>query len=274
LGKININTGDYSSLIQYTDIQTQFELTVPTTICSLSIFNNLVFIGYTKMSTNNNNKTNIVIRANILNKEGNPSIQLSNNKNFFIFPKTYYKTTSIRQIGCEVVNHTEDFNTYRLICVYDNYDNNNKYQVYAFSIKSDLSSIDTNDENSRIYGFDNDSGFRLYKIDSFNIRCVTRKIVKDIFLVNFFSDIIIRTITLNISLIANQDLFACSNNFTFSSGRKKSITNYFTINKNEVQSFYKVYDFLRENILRLFGFYDRNNDYIMVVSQYTSYIKY
>jgi hypothetical protein len=37
LGKININTGAYSPLIQYTDIQTTFELTVPKTICSLSI---------------------------------------------------------------------------------------------------------------------------------------------------------------------------------------------------------------------------------------------
>ena len=191
LGKINIITGDYSTLIQYNDIQTPFDLTVPSTICSLSIFNNLVFIGYTKMNTNDNNKTNIVISANILNKENDPSIELSNDKTFFIFPRTYYKTTSIRQIGCDVVNHTDNSNIFRLVCVYDNYDSYNNYQIYSFSIKSDLSSIDTHDEESRVYGFLSDSGFRVYRINSFNIRCIMRKKVKDLYIKDLQNNILL-----------------------------------------------------------------------------------
>ena len=275
LGKININTGDYSSLIQYTDIQTPFELTVPSTICSLSIFNNLVFIGYTKMNTNDNNKTNIVISANILNKENDPSIELSNDKTFFIFPRTYYKTTSIRQIGCDVVNHTDNSNIFRLVCVYDNYDSNNKYQIYSFSIKNDLSSIDTHDEECRVYGFTADSGFRLYKVDSFYLRCIMRKIVRDLYTTNYQNNIIVRGTGLDIFFLGNKDLFDYNNNFIFSSGRKNSKEKYFTINKyNNETRFYKIFDFLEEKILKIIGFYDQINDYIMIVSQYSSFIKY
>ena len=183
------------------------------------------------MNTNDNNKTNIVISANILNKENDPSIKLSNN-NIFIFPRTYYKTTSIRQIGCDVVNHTDNSNIFRLVCVYDNYDSNNKYQIYSFSIKNDLSSIDTHDEECRVYGYGTDSGFRLFKIDSFNLRCVTRKIVKDLFITDYQGKIIVRSLALDIFFTANQDLFDCNNNCIFSSGRKNNKENYFTINKN------------------------------------------
>jgi len=273
LGKININTGDYTPLIQYTDI-TSLELTVPKTICSLSIFNNLVYIGYTKMNTNDNNKTNIVIRANILNKENDPTVELYENNTFYVFPKTYYKTNSIRQIGCEVVKHTEDTDIYRLICLYDNYDNKNNYNIYGFSIKTDLSGIDTHDEENRIYGFTKDSGFKINKIDSFNIRCVTRKIVKDVFIINHLSNIIVRTLISNTTFLANKDLFDYDNNFIFSSG-KKNEENYITINKyDDEKRFYKIFDFLEENIIKLFGFYDKINDYIMVVCQYSYYINY
>ena len=273
LGKININTGAYSPLIQYTDIQTTFELTVPKTICSLSIFNNLVFIGYTKINTNGN-KTNIVIRANILNKENDPTIELSENSNFFVFPKTYYKTTSIRQIGCEVVNHKDHSDVYRLVCAYDTYDSNNKYQVYSFSIKNDLSSVDTHDEECRVYGFGSDSGFRLYKIDSFNIRCVMRKIVKDLYILDYQNNIVVTSSTQDIIFSSSQDLFDYNNNLAFSSGKKSSIGNFFTINKYNEQKFYKIFDFLKINILKVIGYYDQINDYIMIVSQYSSYIKY
>ena len=274
LGKININTGDYFSLIQYNDIQIPFDLTVPTTICSLSIFNDLVFIGYTKMNIYDNNKTNIVISANILNKENDPSIKLYDNKNFYIFPKTYYKTTSIRQIGCEVVNHSDNSDIYRLVCAYDNYDSQNNYQVYNFSLKSDLSSIDSHDEECRVYGFTADSGFRLYKIDSFNIRCIMRKTVRDLFITDYQNYIIVKALTPDFFFTASKDLFDYNNNFAFSSGKKNSKEKYFTINKYNEQGFYKIFDFLEEKILKIFGYYDQINHYLMVVSQYSSYIKY
>ena len=249
LGKINIISGIYTPLLSYIDFSIS-SLSVPSTICSLTIFNKKVFIGYTKII--NNNKTNIVFKVNINNEDSSdgPIIDSSIAKKFYVFPNSYYKTNSIRQIDCEVVNNTDNLIMYRLVCAYDNYDldekNNKIYNIYAFSIKTDLSSIDNHDKDSRVYGFTSDSGFRLYKIDALNIRCVMRKMVKDLFILNYLDGIIVRTNTFDSNLTtftATQDLFDYNHNFVFSSGNKflnqKLITNYFTINKATSKHYYK-----------------------------------
>ena len=107
------------------------------------------------------------------------------------------------------------------------------------------------------------------------MRCVTRKIVKDLFTTDYQGKIIVRSLVLDIFFTANQDLFDCNNNCIFSSGRKNNKENYFTINKYDEQNkFCKIFDFTEDMILKIFGFYDKINDNIMVVSQYSSYIKY
>ena len=49
LTKININNGDFSSLLGYSDIDSSLELGIPLASCSLSNLENTIFIGYSKI---------------------------------------------------------------------------------------------------------------------------------------------------------------------------------------------------------------------------------
>ena len=44
LTKINLYTGEFTNLLQYSDISTNFELTTPESICSISIFVNFFLL--------------------------------------------------------------------------------------------------------------------------------------------------------------------------------------------------------------------------------------
>ena len=101
-----------------------------------------------------------------------------------------------------------------------------------------------------------------------------RKIVKDLYILDYQNNIVVASSTQDIIFSSSQDLFDYNNNLAFSSGKKSSIGNFFTINKYKEQKFYKIFNFLKINILKVIGFYDQINDYIMIVSQYSSYIKY
>ena len=118
LTKININTGEHTSLLLYSDILTPNELTVPEKCCSLSIFENFVFIGYSQLDTSNSLITNIAIKITIKNKEDNngPILDTSSENKFFIFPNQYTNTVAIRQIGCEAVYIKNYATDYRLVC--------------------------------------------------------------------------------------------------------------------------------------------------------------
>ena len=73
LGKINLIDGSFTSLIEYTDSRINPTLEVPTTTCSLSNIDLTIFIGYSKIeyfeSTGETNKTNIIFKLDIINKE-------------------------------------------------------------------------------------------------------------------------------------------------------------------------------------------------------------
>ena len=97
LTKININDGSYASLLNYSDFETlEFKLEVPINSCSLSIIENTIFIGYTKifLYSGKINKTNIVFRLNITNKDSSngPIIDTKFNKEKFIFPNSNIKS--------------------------------------------------------------------------------------------------------------------------------------------------------------------------------------
>ena len=66
---------------------------MPEKICSLSIYNNTVFIGYTSIDyfTTQTNKTNIIFKIelrNIDSKSSDPDLEQNKNIIYFQFPKT------------------------------------------------------------------------------------------------------------------------------------------------------------------------------------------
>ena len=79
LTKIKLSDGSSQALLGYSNINISPPLIVPKTICSLSIFDNTIFIGYTEINNfaNETNKTNIIIRislTNINNESSGPTL--------------------------------------------------------------------------------------------------------------------------------------------------------------------------------------------------------
>ena len=183
LSKIDINTGIKTSLLSYSEIITPITLKIPSNkICSISIFENLVFIGYS--SYTNSMIKNIVIKVNIKNKddENGPILDISLENKYFLFPNEYTKCDTKRQIGCEAINITNDINDYRLICAYES--QISKYQIMTFIIKNNFEKLDSDGIEYNIDSQSSDIGFILYKIDSFHLRIITRKTYKDLYLEN------------------------------------------------------------------------------------------
>ena len=66
----NIKTinGEFNSLLQYSDISTNLDLTAPENFCSISVFENLVFIAYSIISDTirNNIIINVIIETKMI----------------------------------------------------------------------------------------------------------------------------------------------------------------------------------------------------------------
>jgi len=278
LTKININTGEFTSLLQYSDISKNLELTTPENVCSISIFENLIFIAYSIISDTTRN--NIAIRVNIKNKDDSngPSIDENYEKKYFIYPIAYIKLDSIRHFACEAIYIKNDTTNYRLICVHEIKDSN--FIVKAFIIKNDLEDLDSQEYS--LFSVSSVSGFRLFRIDLFSIRVVMRKKVYDLSLQNNEGviDIIMTKANSNLNAYsATRDLYDYNNNFIISSEiyKKKFMGNknfyYFTINKSTSGNYYKIYLYSETSVSKVLGYYDEINDTLVVVFQGTT-IKY
>ena len=241
LGKININTGQYTSLLLYSDISTLELLSAPQKVCSLSIFENLVFIGYSQLGDSIVN--NILIKKQIKNKddENGPNLDSSSENKYFIFESPFKFTNSdpIRLVGCEPVLITNDINNYRLICAYETYISSKNY-IYALIINDNFNGIDAYDNRYKISQL-SASGLRVYRIDSFKVRCVMRKNYYDLNLIYEDYAVSLKLIKGQSNLTtysATRDLFDYNNNFIVSSEayKKNFMGNknfyYFTINKS------------------------------------------
>ena len=182
LTKINIISGEFESLLQYSDISANLELTTPENVCSISIIENLVFIAYSIIS--DTTRKNIVIRVNIKDKDDSngPTIDTIYEKKYFIYSIEYIQLTSIRHFACEAVYIKNDESNYRLICAYETKESS--YEVKAFVIKNNLEELDDNGQEYSLFSVTSVSGFRLFRMDSFNIRVVMRKKVYDLSLQN------------------------------------------------------------------------------------------
>ena len=171
LTKININTGDYSSLLNYSDINNEnITLEIPITSCSLSIMDNIIFIGYSRIDylETETNKTNILIKFNITNidLESGPELETPFEKKIFVFPNSTIKTESSRQISCEPLKRKKYENTIRLICMHENLEfaekgyNRYRYYIYITTINENFDGFAKKFGEERIYRVDGNSGLK------------------------------------------------------------------------------------------------------------------
>ena len=280
LTKININNGEYSSLVSYSDILTSTSLSVPSTICSISLFENMVFIGYAQVK--DSNKTNIVIRINIKDKDSTsgPIKDTSSEIIYFIFPNQYVMSKSIRQIICEVIYIINDESKYRLVCAYEIL-SGSQAETYAVALKNNLQGIDS--DEYRISKLSSSSGFRIYKIDSSHLRFIVRKYIFDLHLEynNGFITLVYPKHNSNLSSFsAQQDCFDYKNNFLVSAelysknfmSKKKFY--YFRINKQTSSNYYKIYIYDENPVSRLLSYYNETNDWHLVIFRGKTTIRY
>ena len=281
LTKINLNNGIFSPLLNYSDNEmSSYNLDIPITSCSLSIYENIVFIGYTKIEYYETeiNKTNIVIRLNITNKdsEDGPNINTNVPKKIFKFPNSSRKTDSLRQISCAPIRLNSNSNNFRLICLQEilEYAEDyliNRYYSYAFSINENFNGFE--EQSDTIYRTNTSSGIRLYKENSTYIKGLLKKYE---FYLYFQENKL--TCYYGNPIEANMDLFDANNGFIFFSANTSFLNYkniyYFTISKGTTKNYYQIFDYKEKKIKNLLCYYKLTNDSIICLYQTLNNIKF
>ena len=198
LSKINVKNGNFSSLLNYSDIKiNEFKFEKPIASCSLSIIENTIFIGYTKINyfEDQINRTNVLIKLNItnLNSSEGPDINRNDSKKYFIFPKTETNTRSKKHIACEPVRIKSDLYNFRIICLEESLEyeeSYNKYRnhLYVHRINKIMEGIES---SYLFYRTIEDSGFKIYKINNTTLRICLKKVFMIYLLIKIMKIILI-----------------------------------------------------------------------------------
>ena len=277
LTKINLNSGESTSLLSYDTFSTELNLDIPITSCSLSIIENTVFIGYTRIDyfEKETNKTNIVMRFNITNKESDsgPDIDDSVEKKFFVFPKSVIKTGSTKQISCEPLRITKNITYYRLVCIFEDLypekETKWTYHTFATSINENFDGFENSMYEIYVYRTNDNSGFKLVKLDDTNMKVIMKTSDYDIHLSVNKSNILAFSKSKGSNYDTNLDLFDYS--YGYMIYFMKDSKNNFKIFKYDSNDFFNFTDYNGANFVKLKLYYNNN---IMVTYQFQNQIKY
>jgi len=233
------------------------------------------------------------IEINNGNSDIGPSLSQSVSIKIFQYPQETLKTNSHRQISCEPLKVSNDVNNYRLVCLYEKtgyYQETLEYLVYSHSINQNFDGFENEiDEFRTNYAYD-ESGFRIYKVNDTYARCLNRNFLTGIILKknnNGKNEITKVFESSNIyKFSADSNLFSYSNKLRFTAEKvnfmNKNDIYYFQINKETSSNYLMLYDYKESEITKILGYYNVNNDYIILVYQTinqiedisTKYIKY
>ena len=177
-----------------------------------------------------------------------------------------------------------------VVCLFEIYDyyynyitsqNNLEYLLYA-TCKMKILMILNIIKESQIYHFIGNSGFKIYKLNKTQARCLMKNAVFDISLSlksNGVNKIAKDETNPNLyDFNVNVDLFDYSNNLVFSTINTNFMNNNdiisFTINKEISNNYFKLYNYKENNIKKILCYYDEENYYILFIYQSPSNIKY
>ena len=294
LGKINLSNGNFISLLLYSDINITPDLDIPITTCSLSNMDNTIFIGYSRIDyfENEINKTNIVFKLNIINKESieeGPSLDESVEIKYFIFPQSTMKTSSQRQISCEPIKIKDDPTQYRLICLHGDIDNYefeeeiySEISVYITSLNSEFDDFKFKMKEYLLQYMEEDFGFRIFRENNTFARCLTGGYLGEIYLTIVDSHIKIKENNFLPNVLqyfeTEADLFYYNNKFRFSVKKtsfmgKKNIYS-FQINQNYYSNYFILYNYQEKIISKILGYYNEDMNKIIFIYQTDNAIKY
>ena len=199
----------------------------------------------------NSNITDNANKIKIKNKDdiNGPILDTSSEITIFIFPIPSMDTGGIRQIGCEAIYLINDETDYRLICSYEYRNASKSFIAFASVINSGFNGFELYGKETKLFSSNGVSGIRIYKLDSFHLRSVMRKMVYDLYLEYDNDNSMVKLVAkkANSNLLAysaSKDLFDYNNNFiVYSAYYRKSFMgkkniHYFTINKETSNNYY------------------------------------
>ena len=274
LGKANINTGEYVSLIPYSDFS---DIIVSKTSCCINIVDNVVFIAINQPIPENRT-TNVIIRLSINNKDdkdSGPVIDTNIEMKKFVFNYNLPPCNTTRDISCEVL-YEQTSEEYRLVCI--NEQKINKNEIDILIINSDMTDFQP---KINLYQSSGEIGFKLYKLDKYYLRLVLRKKIYDLY---FDSSFGLNKREANKNLTNFESffyLFSYSNNFVLSIRTSSFYYNnnlvypgiYFKINTLS-SNYYLIYLNNDEGQKKLYNYYNDTLDYLICLYQSDNNIKY
>ena len=278
LTKININDGAFQNLIDYSEFDSI--IISNKSSCCLSIYENIVSISISQPYLNNKIK-NAIITVNIKNKDNiinGPIIDNDKDSKLYIFPFEYSKTGTTRDISCEFIVE-KNSNSFRLLCSYEDIEQTDKI-VYLASLNSDMTALE---KKINVFNSVIESGFRLYKIDNYNLRLVIRNKIIDIYLdSNFDIQIEIKSSNL-INFESRWELFSYNNNFVMTYLIKQC---YYNDNISRQVSYLGLYTFSKDYYLiflyahsfdphiKIYNYYNDTLDKHVLLYQSSTLIRY
>lgn len=290
LGKINLSTGVFVSLLSYSDLDSSETLEIPKAICSLSNIDNIVFIAYSKIEDISDEKmiTKLLFKINIINKESTeegPAIDTSKEFDDFTIAQEKMDSPSLRQISCEPVRIHDNINDYRLICMHESISKfyfdtftSISSDIFAFSINSNFDDYDTGIRGHKIASDTRYLGFRIYRENDAYAKCVTGNSLVEMYL---DTDGTVKDTSFSSSsynLFADLDLIAYNNEFTFSAQKISymGLDNIYSlqINQKDYSNYFRFIDYKVNTIEKILGYYNQASNKILFLYQTDNSIKY
>ena len=296
LGKINLSTGQFTSLLFYSDINISTSLEAPITTCSLSNIENFIFIGYSKIVYSESEEkyyiNNIIFKLainDISSTTDGPAYNDEIEIAYFQYPESIVFTLSQRQISCEpirIYGTVSEGDNYRLICLYegicDSGDDIGKNVIYAATIKSSFDDFENGMNELEINKGDNDLGFRIYRYENAvsngeekYARCLSTNSSVKIFL-NIDAQKVTICKSMEFQFVSEKNLFSFNKGIRFSAEktnfmRKKDIY-CFQVNIDSIENYYKIYNYEDKKILSILVYY--KNYQILCIFKAENNIKY
>ena len=248
LTKININTGEETDLCPSLSFSSP-----PQKICSISSYNNKVFLVYTILD-------NEVLIPNIIeftiNNLDNPICENydTSKKLPFLEPISFDKL-----ISCEIIS-PEDENNFYLVCFYvkkEIIEDKTVYNIYGYVEQKEYT----------IFSSSIETDINVLKIDSNNLRCISKNYIIDVHIKNENGEIIIFK---NAQSGKSNDygLYSYNNGFIFASSS--------SILKIYKYSYSHYYQFKKSSniIIKILGIYNQINNYLLLYYQSDTSIYY
>ena len=272
LSKIRINTGEEVPLISYSELSLSI-INVNYT-CSISILDNIVFIGIHQIIDN------IKLTDNFFKIVLNPN---ENNGPTFVEYKKYTLQSYITNLGdliyprilaCEIISSINNLEKPRLVTVYLKFDTTKKvFRYFGNVLKEDLSGFVG---GVQLISSSTVLPFRIQKINSTFIRFLTSKYTYEIYLNSSYIVNIVKSDKRNLNLYKfpeGVNSFYYHNNHIFYAAPNGERNHYLYMKSNISNSSIRFQEKNR-NIHYCMGYYDEINDKLEMIYQYANIVKY